>query len=278
MRRVIAIAVVVATSALSAGCGGGPIVSSLHVEAPLERGRARPQGAARDGHVSERRVGGGWPGDRGAHRAEARRHRLFLDGGRRRPRGGRPRPISSSASRSTELVAVTARERQGRGDGAGQMKIVASVRLVDKASGAELGKASVTAAGYTGPRGGTTEDAEDEVARRVIELMSGKHRRRLNVAIRARGPSCSATCESASARREVLRGVSLDARGRRGPRARRRERRRQEHAREDRLRRARRLRGHAARSTARRGASPILARRGAPASRRSIKSSRSSAR
>jgi hypothetical protein len=174
MRRVIPTALVAAAFALVAGCGGGPIVSSLRVEAPLDpvvrahkallvtgtspKGEWAADARAIASHVAPRLVDTGYFAAvvDDAHAAQTQTDlELRID--------------------VTELVRVTAREREGRGDGAGQTKVVATLRLVDKASGADLGRANVTAAGYTGPHGGTTEDAEDEIARRVIELVSGKH-------------------------------------------------------------------------------------------------------
>jgi hypothetical protein len=174
MRRVIAMAVVVATSALSIGCGGGPIVSSLHVEAPLDA-VARAHKALL---VTGTSPNGDWAAD--ARAIAARVAPKLVDTGYFAAVVDDAHAAQTQTDLElridvTELVRVTARERQGRGDGAGETKVVATLRLVDKASGAELGRANVTAAGYTGPRGGTTEDAEDEVARRVIELVSGKH-------------------------------------------------------------------------------------------------------
>jgi len=72
-----------------------------------------------------------------------------------------------------EMTRVSDRERQNAGAGAGQVKIVTVMKFLDRANGAELGRASISAAGYVGPHGGTTEDAEDEIVRQVVALVSG---------------------------------------------------------------------------------------------------------
>jgi hypothetical protein len=173
MRRVVTIGAFVGACAVLAGCGGGPIVSTLRVEAPLDP-VVRAHKALL---VSGTSPNGDWAADARAIAAQIAPALVgtgYFSTVVDDAHAGQTQTDLELRINVTELIRVTARERQGRGDGAGQTKIVATLRLIDKASGAELGKADVTAAGYTGPRGGITEDAEAEVARRVIELVSGK--------------------------------------------------------------------------------------------------------
>jgi hypothetical protein len=167
------IALLILGAAAMTGCGGAPIASTLRVETPLD--------AVVRAHKALLVSGASANVD---YAADARAIAAQIAPKLRRT-GYFSAVIDEEHARETQtdlelritlvdLVRVTARERQGRGDGAGEVKVVASLRLVDKASGSELGKASIVAAGYKGPRGGTTEDAEDEVARRVIELISGR--------------------------------------------------------------------------------------------------------
>jgi hypothetical protein len=73
----------------------------------------------------------------------------------------------------TDVTRVTASEREKLGESAGEARLVVDVRLRDMSDRSDAGGASFRASGYVGPRGGTTEDTEDEVVRRIARYVSG---------------------------------------------------------------------------------------------------------
>ncbi|HVY48768.1 MAG TPA: DUF4410 domain-containing protein [Minicystis sp.] len=170
MKGLFAMVLVVAASA---GCGGGPVVGTTRVEAPLSdvvrahkalvvvgaspRGEWAPDAKAIAAFVVPRLQALGYfaavVDEAGAARTEVDLElRVTI----------------------TKLSRVTAADRKAKGDGAGPAEVVTTTRLLDRTNGAEIGRARIAASGYEGPRGGTTEDADYEVARRVVALVSGR--------------------------------------------------------------------------------------------------------
>jgi hypothetical protein len=155
------------------GCGGAPIAGATHVKAPVsEVVRAhravllRADAAKPDWQTEGKEVT--------AKLAIAlERLAIFsavVDGSAVK---GEPHADLELVVRVTSVVRVTASEREKLGGSAGEAKLVVDVHLRDLADRSDAGDASFDAAGYVGPKGGTTEDAEDEVVRRIAQYVSG---------------------------------------------------------------------------------------------------------
>ncbi len=154
-----------------AACGGGELRGSLRVDAPLSDVVRAHQALVVRGE-------GGKP----AFTAEAEKLAARL----RTPLEGTAlfSAVVDKASSSkteielvvtvTDLVAVSADERSRLGDSAGQARMVLDVRLREKGTGSPVGAATVEATASEGPRGGTTEDLEDEAIRRIVAWVSGQ--------------------------------------------------------------------------------------------------------
>ncbi|HEY4118106.1 MAG TPA: hypothetical protein VGM56_09630 [Byssovorax sp.] len=174
-RRVIrsAFAALAAGAIALAACGGGPVVGSTRVVTPLsEIVRAHKallvtSAPTRDAFRADGRA----IATRVAQRLEKLGYfSVVVD----EAAAAHTEVDLELTIEITELVRVTAREREGRGSDAGEVKAIATVRLVDRANHAELGRAVVRAAGYEGPRGGVTEDADDAIADQIFALVEGR--------------------------------------------------------------------------------------------------------
>jgi hypothetical protein len=168
--RIVAVS---AMGALSMGCGGAPIVGTTSVKTPtseivrahraiLVRAEpAKPDWQAEGAELTKKLT------------SALEGLRLFtavIDGSAQSSDG---HPDVELVISITDVMRVTASERDKLGESAGQAKLSVSVALRDKADNSDAGAAAFEAKGYVGPLGGTTEDAENEVVRRIARYVSG---------------------------------------------------------------------------------------------------------
>jgi hypothetical protein len=170
--KALALGCLVASLSLAA-CGGGPVVGATEVHVPIDEAVRAHKAVVVSGHASRDE----WRPEAQAMatRLVSKLERLGMFSAVYDEPGARGRRVDVEIEISvTDMVKVTASERQKLGDKAGQVRIAGTARLRAKANGAELGRASFTAAGYEGPRGGVTEDAADLVLDQIAALVSGR--------------------------------------------------------------------------------------------------------
>lgn len=156
---------------LAVGCGGGELRGSLRVDAPLSDVVRAHQAIAVRGAAKNP----AWEPE--AQRIAARLMPRLEELGIFSAVVDRTSSSKTELELSvtvTELVPVTPDDRQKLGSSAGQARLVVDVRLKEKATGAEVGAATLEATAHEGPKGGTTEDLEDEVLRRLVAWLGGR--------------------------------------------------------------------------------------------------------
>lgn len=158
---------------LLAGCGGAPITGATHVKAPVSevvRAHRAILLRAEPGRPDWQAEGKELTGKLARALEGLGIFTAVVDGSAVK---GEPHTDLELVVAITSVVRVTASEREKLGGSAGEAKLIVDVHLRDLADRSDAGDASFDAAGYAGPKGGTTEDAEDEVVRRIAQYVSG---------------------------------------------------------------------------------------------------------